>query len=457
MTRRLRVPHEWRLAFTAALAALPGTAVALWVILREPGGITSERWLSASLLVLFGLGCAIAVRNRAAWPLRTLANLLSGLREGDFSMRLRGGRQGDALGELVTEANALARELRGQRLAALEATSLLRAVMAEIDVAIVVFDAAGRLKLANRAAERLLATPIERLVGADAAELALADCLEGELARTLERDFPGGSGRFGVRRATVREGGEPHQLLVIANLSSALREEERTAWQRLIRVLGHELNNSLAPIKSIAGSLSRRVGQPELSEEAKADLERGLQVISERADSLTRFMEGYSRLARLPAPRKRPIALASFVESVAALEKRAPVSIASGPSLSVQADPDQLQQLLINLIANGAEASGERPSANDASPRSPALPAVTVRWSFDAGELLIEVIDDGPGLANPANLFVPFFTTKPKGSGIGLVLCRQIAEAHGGSLRLRNRDDASGCVAELRLPLYDAA
>ena len=457
MRRKFRVPHEWRLAFTAALAALPATAIALWVILREPGEVTSERWLSASLLFFFAVAAAVAVRNRAAWPLRTLANLLSGLREGDFSMRLRGGRQGDALGELVTEANALARELRGQRLAALEATSLLRAVMAEIDVAIVVFDAAGKLKLANRAAERLLATPIERLVGADAAELALADCLVGELARTLERDFPGGSGRFGVRRATVREGGEPHQLLVIANLSSALREEERTAWQRLIRVLGHELNNSLAPIKSIAGSLSRRIGQPELSEEAKDDLERGLQVISERADSLTRFMEGYSRLARLPAPRKRPIALASFVQSVAALEKRAPVTIASGPSISVHADPDQLQQLLINLIANGAEASGERPSANDASPDSTGPPAVTLRWSFDAGELLIEVIDDGPGLANPANLFVPFFTTKPKGSGIGLVLCRQIAEAHGGSLRLRNRDDGSGCVAELRLPLFDAA
>jgi nitrogen fixation/metabolism regulation signal transduction histidine kinase len=441
---RWRLSHEWRLAGLVALAALPATAIALWVVLRGDGEAASERWLAAALLTLFVAGVAIAARNRAAWPLRTLANLLAGLREGDFSMRLRGGRQGDALGELVTEANALARELRGQRLAALEATSLLRAVMAEIDVAIVVFDALGRLKLANRAAERLLATPVERLVGAEAAELGLADCLEGELARTLERDFPGGSGRFGVRRATVREGGEPHQLLVIANLSTALREEERTAWQRLIRVLGHELNNSLAPIKSIAGSLSRRVGQPELSDEAKDDLKRGLAVISDRADSLTRFMEGYARLARLPAPRKRRIELASFVSSVAALEKRAAVSVANGPEVAVDADPDQLQQLLINLIANGAEAGGDR------------APEVAVRWSRDGDDLLLEVVDDGPGFANAANLFVPFFTTKPKGSGIGLVLCRQIAEAHGGSLRLRNRDDASGCVAELRLPLPPA-
>jgi nitrogen fixation/metabolism regulation signal transduction histidine kinase len=444
---RRRLSHEWRLAGLAALAAVPGTAVALAVVFGGDGEATSERWLAAGVLVAFAAGCAVAVRNRAAWPLRTLANLLSGLREGDFSMRLRGGRQGDALGELIAEANALAKELRGQRLAALEATSLLRAVMAEIDVAIVVFDAGGRLKLANRAAERLLATPVERLVGAPAAELALADCLDGELARTLERDFPGGSGRFAVRRATVREGGEPHQLLVVANLSTALREEERTAWQRLIRVLGHELNNSLAPIKSIAGSLSRLVGQPELSEEARDDLRRGLAVISDRAESLTRFMEGYSRLARLPPPTRRPIALAGFVSTVAALEKRAPVVVAGGPAVGVEADPDQLQQLLINLIANGAEAAGERPGG------APAPPAITVRWSLDGGELLLEVVDDGPGLANPANLFVPFFTTKPKGSGIGLVLCRQIAEAHGGSLRLRNRDDRPGCVAELRLPL----
>jgi len=434
-----RPSHEWRLAGLAALGALPATALAIGYLLR--GGMTSDRLLLAALLLLFSAVLALTVRHRAAWPLRTLSNLLSGMREGDFSLRLRGASRRDPLGELIFEANALAGELRGQRLTALEATSLLRAVMGEIDVAILVFDPRGRLKLANRAAERLLAMPIERLVGSDAAELGLADCLEGESARTVERDFPGGSGRFGVRRTTVREGGLPHELLVVANLSTALREEERLAWQRLIRVLGHELNNSLAPIKSIAGSLSRRVGQPELSAEARDDLVRGLAVISERADSLTRFMEGYSRLARLPPPRKQRVEIGQLARSAAALEKRVEVSVVGDDSVELDVDPDQLQQVLINLLANAAEASHGRGAP------------VEVVWRRDGGDLLIEVLDGGPGLANPANLFVPFFTTKPKGSGIGLVLCRQIAEAHGGDLRLRNRADGAGCAAELRLPL----
>ncbi len=438
--KRRRLAHEWRLAGLALLGAVPALAVAAIAVDRSDLA-TSERWLAGLTLSLVAVSFALAVRGRAAWPLRTLSNLLAGLREGDFSMRLRGGSRADALGELVIEANSLAAALRNQRLAALEASSLLRAVMAEIDVAILVFDPGGRVRLANRAAERLLALPVERLVGSAASGLGLADCLEGGAARTVERDFPGGSGRFGVRRATVREGGVPHQLLVVANLSTALREEERLAWQRLIRVLAHELNNSLAPIKSIAGSLARRVDHGEPSPEAREDLARGLAVISERADSLARFMEGYSRLARLPAPRRQEIDLRSFLVGVAALEKRAPVRLADGPSVQLTADRDQLQQLLINLLANAAEATLERQGE------------IALAWRREGSEVLITIADDGPGLANPTNLFVPFFTTKPKGSGIGLVLCRQIAEAHGGSLRLINREDASGCIAELRLPL----
>ena len=168
-------------------------------------------------------------------------------------------KRDDPLGEVVLEVNALGTTLREQRLGALEATALLSKVMEEIDVAVLAFDGRQSLRLVNRAGERLLAQPAERLLGRSAAELGLSECLEGDSHRLLDTRFPGGMGRWEARRSTFRQAGLPHQLLVLSDLSRTLREEERKAWQRLIRVLGHELNNSLAPIKSIAGSLETLV------------------------------------------------------------------------------------------------------------------------------------------------------------------------------------------------------
>lgn len=437
---KVRASFERRLLGFALLMAAPGLGVALTLLFLAPWA-WQLRVLAIALLAIATVLGARALRDHVVWPLRTVTNLLGALRDGDFSMRIRGSGQEDALDELVLEANALAGLLHEQRLAAQEATGLLGAVMAEIDVAILVFDDRERVRLANRAAERLLGQPLDSLLGTPAADLDLADCLRGETARTLERSFPGAAGRFAVRRAVVREDGAPHPLLVVANLSTALREEERSAWQRLIRVLGHELNSSLTPIKSISGSLARRVAQPELSAETREDLARGLAVIAERSNNLARFIEGYSRIARLPAPRCQPLTVDRWARLVAACERRVAVEVVGGPEAMIAGDPDQLQQLLLNLLTNAAEASLEKP---DARP-------VEIGWRLEGGELLLTVSDDGPGLANPTNLFVPFFTTKTGGSGIGLVLCRQIAEAHGGSLQLRPRD-GGGCVAELRLP-----
>ena len=257
----------------------------------------------------------------------------------------------------------------------------------------------------------------------------------------MQMVFPGGVGRWEIRRGTFREGGMQHQLLVLTDLSQTLREEERSAWQRLLRVLGHELNNSLAPIKSVAGSLADLVQREPRPPDWREDMHRGLEVISSRADSLARFIESYSKLARLPQPRFQPLNIGELVERVAALEMRLPVKVLAGPEIVVGADSVQLEQLLINLIRNAVDASLETNGA------------VEVGWTRQNGQVVVCVKDDGLGLANTANLFVPFFTTKTSGSGIGLVLSRQIAEAHGGTLTLENRDDASGCEARLRLPL----
>jgi signal transduction histidine kinase len=306
------------------------------------------------------------------------------------------------------------------------------------------FDAAGRLRLANRAGERLLARPAERLLGADAAELGLAEVLRSDAPRVLDLTFPAGPGRWEVRHGTVRQGGLPLQLLVLADVSRALRDEERQAWQRLIRVLGHELNNSLAPIKSVAGSLESLLVRPRRPADWEDDLRRGLAVIAARAEALSRFMEAYSRLARLPPPQLQEVAVAPLVQRAARLETRVPVAVDAGPDVRVTADADQLEQLLINLLRNAAEASLETGGR------------VRVGWAMaDGGASQVEVWvdDEGPGLPQTANLFVPFFTTKAQGSGIGLVLSRQIAEAHGGTLSLQNRQPGPGCRARLRLPL----
>ena len=435
-----KLTHDRRILLLALLSGLPAVLLALALLWR--GDFASRtQWTLTVLLVVGWLGFAFAARERVAHPLQTVSNLLSALREEDFSVRARGVRRDDPLGDVMFEVNALSETLREQRLGALEATALLRTVMEEINLAVFAFDDTQRLRLVNRAGERLLAQPAERLLDRTAGELGLADCLQGEPARTLQMSFPGGLGRWGMRRNSFRQGGLPHQLLVLADLSQALREEERQAWQRLLRVLGHELNNSLAPIKSISGSLAGLLKKATPPEDWKEDMQRGLGVISARADALSRFMEAYSRLARLPQPKLQPLEIEPLVRRVAGLETRVPVALMPGANVLIQADGDQLEQLLINLLRNAADAALETKTG------------VKIGWTKAGAQLEVRVEDEGPGLSNTANLFVPFFTTKPGGSGIGLALSRQIAEAHGGSLTLENRKKGTGCVARLRLPL----
>jgi two-component system nitrogen regulation sensor histidine kinase NtrY len=439
---RRRLNHENRvllLSFAAGLAGIIVSEILLWT-----GDFSDNtRWSITALILIVWLGFGFAVRSTVVRPLQTLSNMQSALREGDFSFRVRGAKSGDALGELMLEVNALSEMLREQRLGAMEASALLSTVMTEIDVAVFAFDGEHRLRLVNRAGERVLAERTERLLGKTADELGMADCLDGESARTLERTFSGISGRWGMRRSTFRQGGVPHYLVVLTDLSRTLREEERQAWQRLVRVLGHELNNSLAPICSIAGSLEDIMKREPRPVDLDDDLRRGLRVITDRSAALSRFMKDYGRLARLPKPQLRPISVSTLVSSAVGLERRMDVDVAAGADAVVQADPDQLQQLLINLIRNAVDASLETGGR------------VRIGWSRNGHSLQVFVQDEGHGIANPSNLFVPFFTTKPTGSGIGLALSRQIAEAHGGTLTLANRTSGNGCEATLFLPLIN--
>ncbi len=418
------------------------------MILLWTGDYTPKvQWTLTVFVLGVWTGCSFSVRHRVVLPLQTLSNLLAALRESDFSIRARGASGDDPLGAVMLEVNVLASTLHDQRLGALEAGALLRTVMVEIDVAVFTFDGARALRLVNRAGERILAQPVEQLLGRTAEELGLNACLAGHSPRIEDVAFPGASGRWEVRRTTFRQGGRPHQLLVLADVSRPLRDEERQAWQRLIRVIGHEINNSLAPIKSIAGSLesmlARAGSDPQFGSDPDMipDMKRGLAVIAARSDSLSRFTTAYARLARLPAPRVETVNVSALVHRIAGVETRLPIHVAEGPDCQIRADPDQLEQLLINLVHNASDAALQTGGS------------VTVGWKREGRGLELWIDDEGAGLTNVSNLFVPFFTTKPTGSGIGLVLSRQIAEAHGGTLTLDNRADRQGCRAHLRLPI----
>jgi PAS domain S-box-containing protein len=440
---------DQRILLLALAAGLPAALVSL--VLLWTGDYTARlQWTLTVAIVGIWLGCSFATRHRVVLPLQTLSNLLAALRERDFSIRARGatGRAAltgeDPLATVMLEVNELAATLHDQRLGALEAGALLRTVMVEIDVAVFTFDGEQMLRLVNRAGERVLGKPAEQLLGRSANELGLTACLEGATPRIEDVSFPGATGRWEMRRTTFRQQGRRHQLLVLADVSRPLRDEERQAWQRLIRVIGHEINNSLAPIKSIAGSLESMLsrsanGGP--SHDLHDDMKRGLAVIASRSDALSRFTSAYARLAKLPAPRLATVRIPEFVARAAGVETRVAVRIDGGPDVVIRADPDQLEQLVINLLRNAADAAIGTGGG------------VSVGWRRDGRTLSVWIDDEGAGLSNASNLFVPFFTTKPGGSGIGLVLSRQIAEAHGGALTLENRSDGPGCRALLRLPL----
>jgi len=437
MTHR-RLSFEYKL-FLLALGAGAPAIIASVVFLATSDVSKSTAWTLGGVIIAWWLAIATVSKDRFTYSMRTLSNLLGALRDGDFSFRLRMDDHG-SLGEVYRQINEMSETLHIQRLGAMEAAALLQKVMSEIDVAIFAFDSAGTLRLINRAGEQLLMMNAEEAIGASAAALGLDTYLTGPASSVARAAFRGGSGLWTVRRGDFRESGQPHNLLVFSDITRPLREEELRAWQKLVRVLGHEINNSLAPVKSLSASLLSLIERNPLPDDWQDDVRSGLNVIANRCDALNRFTGAYARLARLPEPKMQAVRVEDWVHRVVRLEPRVPVRVQPGPDISIRADADQVEQLLINIVRNAADASLERQGR------------VTLHWTLDHGALELTVDDEGHGISNPGNLFVPFFTTKPGGSGIGLFLSRQIAEAHGGNIALVNRSPGPGCRAVITLP-----
>ena len=442
---RHRLIYERRIAIFAVLAALPGVVLGTTLIWMQTWSRDVKIAVTVFEFILWFL-LTLALLEQIVRPLQTLANVVSALREEDYSFRAREANPNDALGELSLEINTLADILTDQRVQTIETTALLRRVVDEIDVPIFTFDPEQLLRLVNAAGERLLQQPSARMLGRSAGELGLEVCFAANNASLVELPYSTPNARWMVRKRSFRQSGVPHTLIVLSDVSRALREEERSAWQRLIRVLGHELNNSLAPIMSIAGSLATRLPQLDLPEGTKTDFQRGLDIIETRTASLHRFMQSYRRLATMPSPKLQVVELRPLAERVAVLETRLRVNIDGGPDVALSIDPDLIEQMLINLIRNAVD------SALEQSQSSGGEPEVVLRWRQEGTSVFLTVQDNGIGLLNPSNAFVPFYTTKQGGSGIGLVLSQQIAEAHGGTVELANRKDTRGCIVTVQLP-----
>ncbi len=458
LVRRGRLlSYERRIRIWLLFSAI-GTLVPVALLLHHVCRSTAQAVLFTCLLALLYALLASVFLEQLLRPLQTLANIIAAIREEDYSFRARGGQRGDVVGDLTLEINALSSTLQVQRATAQDALSLLERVLTSMHSPVLAFDADSRLRVLNTAASHTFTLDLKTSIGQTATDLHLGDLFDvpdqglypALPPSTQTLSLSASPTRWSVRRATFRLDGLPHTLLVLSDVAAVLREEERLAWQRLIRVLSHEINNSLTPIKSIASSLRARISA--VDPEDREDFGRGLAVIEDRSGSLNSFLHAYQRMTHLPAPTMQITEVQELVNRTATLETRMKIDVVSGPLLSILCDPNQIQQALINLLQNAVDAALAADAQQLDHP-----PSVGFSWVVVREELSFLIEDNGLGIQNPANLFVPFYTTKPKGSGIGLALAQEIASAHRGRVTIVSRQNTRGCIATLTLMLDSAA
>jgi len=434
---------DLRLYLVVLSSAIPVSLLLVWLLIDStwPASVKAAIAVICLMWILILSG---AVRGELLRHVRTLSNLVESIRTQDYSMKGSRARESGELAELYQQINGLTDSLKSSRQSEQELLSILDKVVSQINVAIVVCDSRNHIRLVNRLAAALLKSTGDELVGVNISDTPLAQFLDSTEPRLVDLRFPGADGRWQITQHHYRHQGQVSRILFIADLRQVLSDEEIAAWQRLIRVIGHEVNNSLTPISSLCQTLTGMLARPDSADYA-ADVREGLSVIADRARGLQEFISVYARLARLPEPHKVPFAVTELAAKLQHFFTRQALEIQPFPDVAVFGDPVHLEQALINLIKNALEAN----------PTS--APAVQLSCHSQDGECEFRIVDQGPGIGNPQNLFVPFYTTKPAGAGIGLILCRQIAVGHHGRVSLENRSDGPGAVARLTLPLPPAS
>lgn len=427
----------WSFAAIVAPLVIAGACLAVGV----PSGTGRVAIFAAGLVSSVATAAWFMTRALPEW--RTLGDVLSALREGDYGIRGRLPPETHPLRGMIDDINHLSDTLREGRRKRTESLRFLGKTLTALQDPIFVVDGEQHLVMINPSARALIGAANESIVGRDVQAMGLGPVIAAPNDAILSWDFAARSGRWIVRRALWYSEGRENTMVMLHDVSAALGDEERSAWQRLIRVLSHELNNSLAPIGSLADSLSVLLNDPG-GRPTDAELREGLDVIGRRASSLTRFLSGYGRLARLPPLRAREFRLDLALRRLARLEHRVEVVIDGTADIVVVGDEDQLDQAFINLLRNAAESA------------QPVDGGVRVDWVVVGPQVRVTIEDEGGGLPERSSLFVPFFTTKPAGSGIGLSLTRLIVEAHAGSVDLRARPAGRGALAIVMLPLGSA-
>ena len=435
MAPRLSLAGRVAVAVTlTTLVAIAASALlSLWLV----------PWIAALVAIALAMPVALWLGRRATRPwsavVKALRDGVASLQDHDFSISI-GHASNDELGELVTAYNSLGDLLRRERLDLHQRELLLDTVIQTTPLALLLTNSAERIVFSNIAARQLLFHG-RKLEGLDlisvleSAPAALRDAVAGD-ADTLFTMQQGGEAEvFHLSQRRFLLNAQRHRLILLKQLTRELAAQEVAVWKKVIRVIAHELNNSLAPISSLAHSGMLLAQEPDT-----ARLERVFTTIADRAAHLATFIEGYARFAKLPKPR---IASVDWRQFFARLEGTAPLhSGTSLPTRPAMFDASQMEQVLINLLKNAME-SGSPPEQV----------TVTVNAVSGGNGWMIEVADRGSGLTDEVlrDALLPFYSTKPSGTGLGLTLCREIVEAHGGRLSLANRE-GGGAAMTIWLP-----